>query len=54
MVKRHLKLKMMDQGLEPGEQKYATLKNIVTYDKDMDEDVFSIAEKANVKIYTYD
>ena len=48
MVKRHLNLKMMDLDPNVQDKKYATLKNIVCFDNEYDDDDRKRAEEAGV------
>lgn len=39
MVKRHLRLKLMDQDLESSDKKYTKIVNMVTYDEGLEPEV---------------
>jgi long-chain acyl-CoA synthetase len=44
----------MDQGLSPQDQKYASVKNLIAFDGDVEKSILEAAEKAGLKVYTYD
>lgn len=47
-------MKLKDNDLDPSEQKYQTLKYIISYDNDIEAEIMQQAEKAGVRLYTYE